>query len=99
MRDIDYGDLTVTYGQLAAALTALGFSESRGKTDLNIPYRAFDNRKYQTWTLLPDLPDDHFVEPIHLRRAERAVEVWGVADSDTFLKLLREAAQKETRAA
>lgn len=99
MHDIDYGRLRVTYGQLASALSRLGFSESRGKTDLNIPYRAFNNREYNTWTLLPDLPDDQLVEPVHLRSAERAVEVWGVADSATFFRLLGEAAGKEAQVA
>lgn len=99
MRDINDRGLKVTYGQLAAALSTLGFTESRGKTDLNIPYRAFDNREYNTWTLLPDLPDDQLVEPVYLRRAERAVEEWGVADSESFFKLLREAARKEAQVA
>jgi hypothetical protein len=99
MRDIDYRGLKVTYGQLAAALMALGFAESRGKTELDIPYRAFDNKEYNTWTLLPDLPDNHLVESVHIRSAERAVEDWGVADSETFFRLLREATQKEVQVA
>ena len=99
MLDIDYGGLKVTYGQLAATLSHLGFSESRGKTDLNIRYRAFANQQYDTWTLLPDLPDDHLVEPVHLRSAERAVVEWGVANSGEFLNLLREASRQEVQAA
>lgn len=102
IHDIDYDALQITYGQLAATLSRLGFSESRGKTDLNIPYRGFNNQEYNTWTLLPDLPDDQIVEQVYLRRAERAVEVWGVADSETFFRLLRESiqgGQKEPQAA
>ncbi len=51
---------------------------------MNILFRAINNREYDTWTLLPNLPDDHLVEPVHLRSAKRAVKQWGVADRETF---------------
>ncbi|MBV9850135.1 MAG: hypothetical protein JO250_10720 [Armatimonadetes bacterium] len=87
------------YAQLARALAKLGFSESRGKTDLNIPYRAYDNPEHEAWTMLPDLADDERVEHVYLRRVERVLEEHGIVDSETFHRLIQEAAQKEPHAA
>ncbi len=98
MRDIHY-DRTFKYGELAQALSALDFEEHTGKTDLGIPYRAFYNPAYDALIMLPNMPDDNPLEPVHLRTAEKTVEGRGVAYSETFFKLLRDAAQKEAQVA
>lgn len=87
------------FGQLARALAALGFSESRGRTDLGIPFRAFEDAASGAWTMLPDGGDDQPLEHVYLDRAERAVELRGVADAATFRRLLREAAGRESQVA
>jgi len=89
----------VNYGDLARALSALGFKEHTGKTDLGIPYRAFYHKACDAFIGLPDMSNGESLEPVHLRVAEKTVEGRGVADVETFHRLLREAAQKEAQAA
>jgi hypothetical protein len=94
MRDIQYSE-RFQYGQLAHALSSLGFSEHIGANEFGIPFRAFYNRTYDALITLPQLTDDTLLEPVHLRIAEKAVENRGVADSKTLFRLLHEASRAQ----
>ncbi len=98
MREIHYTE-HFNYGELRQALSTLGFEEHTGTNEFNAPFRAFYHREADALVTLPDQPDATRLEPVYLRIAERAVEDWGIADSDTFFKVLREAAHQEAQVA
>jgi hypothetical protein len=98
MRDIHYTEHYL-YGQLRRALTALNFQEHDGMNEFNAPIRAFHNKEFDALITLPNKPDTTPLEPIYLRAAEKTVEDWGVADSKTFFRILRKAAQNEAQVA
>lgn len=88
-----------TYGELRRALSVLNFQEHTGTNEFQAPFRAFYNREHDALITLPDKPDTAPLEPIYLRAAERTAEDWGIADSETFFELLREAKTKEAQVA
>ena len=98
MREIHYTE-SFSYGDLRQALSRLNFEQHTGLNEFNAPVRVFYERPSKVIIAVPDKPDDAPLEPIYLRIAEKGVEDWGIADSATFFKLLREAARKETQAA
>lgn len=93
MLDIRYTE-NYTFAELAQALAALEFTESKGITDLGAAYRAFYNKTHDALIVLPDMPDADTLAPLHLRRAERTVEDRGVTESATLFRLLREVGMK-----
>ncbi len=98
MRDINYTG-HFKYGEIRRVLSDLGFEEHTGTNEFNAPFRAFYHRKTDALVTLPDKPDTTTLEPVYLRIAERAVEEWGIANSETFFKLLREATPTELQVA
>lgn len=98
MREIHYTE-HFKYGELRRVLSILGFEEHTGTNGFNAPFRAFYHRETDALVTLPDKPDGTTLEPVYLRIAEKAVEDWGVANSKTFFKLLREATPAEVQVA
>jgi hypothetical protein len=78
----------VTYGDLEEALVALGFTISTGVGEYGAHYVRYDNRPYGAWIMIPDTPRDEHVRPFHLKSAESTVVGRGVAEIETFRKLL-----------
>lgn len=98
MIDIRYTD-KFTYGELARVLISFGLAERTGKTNLGIPYRAFSRESPDVIVMLPNVADSNKLEPIHLRRALRALEDAGIADTSAFFQKLRQEEARDVKAA
>lgn len=88
-----------TYGALDQTLIALGFHATHGKNNFGLPYVIYDNRECDATIALPERPKDELMYGGHLIVAEKTVEGRGVADKETFHRLLHEAAQTEAQVA
>lgn len=97
MRTVKKSD--VTYAQLETALRTLGFDVSSGANTFGFPYVRYENDTDDAIILIRGGAMDERLNAIDLLSAERTVEGRGVADLETFHRLLREAAQKEAQAA
>ena len=84
--------VSTTYGVLEQALFQLGFVASYGKNGLGFPFVMYERRDCDAQIYLPVRPKDELMYGGHFIVAERTVEGRGVADSETFHRLLREAA-------
>ena len=87
--------VNTTYGTLEQALLALGFEKSTGMNNFGLPYVVYVNRECDAVISLPDRPKDEPMYGGHYIVAEKTVEGRGVADRETFYRLLREAAQAQ----
>lgn len=77
-----------TYGDLEQALKALGFTINTGVSEYGAHYVRYNNAPYKAWILIPDIPRDQHVRPMHLQSAELTVVDMGVARKETFRELL-----------
>lgn len=88
-----------TYGALEQVLLELGFQASRGTNEFGLPYVVYENKEYDAAISLPARPSEEPMYGGHFIVAEKTVEGRGVADHETFYRLLREAARKEAQVA
>ena len=89
----------VTYDQLKEALQRLGFIFSTGVNSFGISYFHYENEIYDAVILLRSGSDQELVYAVDILAAERTLENRGVADQETFDRLLHETARKEAQAA
>lgn len=78
--------LEVTHAALEKALLNLGFKVSLYET-----YRRYEHQGHGAILMLPsNIPMQQQVRPAHLASARHEVVAMGVADEETFVKLLME---------
>src|SRR5258708_36264866 len=91
--------VNTTYGVLEQALLELGFQPTRGTNEFGLPYVIYENQECDAVISLPERPKDELMYGGHFIVAAKTVEGRGVADHETFYRMLREAAKNESRVA
>lgn len=91
--------VNTTYGVLEQALLELGFAASYGNNPFGFPFVYYEHQESGASVTLPVRPKEELMYGGHFLAAEKAVDHFGVADTETFYRLLREVDKKEAQAA
>jgi hypothetical protein len=84
-----------TYGALEQTLLELGFAKSQGTNNFGLPYISYENKECDAVISLPERPKDERMYGGHYIVAEKIVEGRGVADRETFQRLLSKASHAQ----
>ncbi|MGO8672627.1 MAG: hypothetical protein ACLQVD_14830 [Capsulimonadaceae bacterium] len=80
-----------TRGALEQTLVALGYRPTYGKNELGFPFVAYRHDESGASVAMRSVPASEALDPVDCLASEHSVEWWGIADHDTFYRLLREA--------
>lgn len=88
-----------TRGALERTLLGLGYVPHYGENEFGFPFVDFHHAGSGARVTLAVVPEEERLYDGDLLRAEHSVEWWGVTDSRTFYRLLREATPAEIQTA
>ena len=89
----------ITYHQLDHALRQMGFHVSRGLNNFGLPLIRYEKTGEDAVIAIRGGGDEELVNAIDILSAEKTIEGRGVADRETFHRLLGDSAGSHAKAA